>query len=460
MSTLSALAIFAATTTTQAFAPPTMNLGLLRPLEKWKVGTVKMQDTAYCAMMNQFDKDVALAFARNPDGYGSIAVNFRESFFKPGEDYDITMQVDDAHPRHFTGRASSARAVIVQIGRDENFYDALNGDGNLSIGLPTMDMIFALRKFSGTYVALVDCANRLQRVGPKTVAMPVPDVEKSALDRQANSEAENSRLEDLSRQQKLLMGQLEQQKQKVAELEQRHAQQQAAAVSPPEPVAAAKPAPSPESEAIALENKALRAELAAKQARLAALAKQKTTPVKKASVPAPTVARAAAPVPVAKIAAPVVSVAAPPPKPEILWTPPAVAAAVSVPAKAVEKTATAIPAPALAPAPDTGAPQRERDSLQAQVKVLQDRLAEATQQHTQSTDTLTQKLTATDADYQAKLAAARAGQDALKKQLDAVTAENLALHAAKDGLSVATQQTEAQDKKIKKLQATLGAKEQ
>jgi hypothetical protein len=166
------------TTATQALTPSVTNLGLLKPLDKWKVGTVNTQGAPYCAMVNQFDRQVVLAFARNGQGLGSVAMDFREPFFKEGAEYPVTLKVDGEKLRKLTGRASNNRSVVVQIGEDEHLYTAFNNNGGMQVGLPDIKVSFALDKFSNSYTSLVDCSAGL---GPKTVALPVGSVEKNAL---------------------------------------------------------------------------------------------------------------------------------------------------------------------------------------------------------------------------------------------------------------------------------------
>lgn len=181
LSAVSALAILAATTVSPAGAAGSESFHLVKPQGKWKVGTVDAPEgVSYCAMVNQFDKETVLAISRNADGQGSIAIDFHKNFFTAGSEYDISLQVDDAAARKFSGHASSAHSVVVQLEHDNKFYDSLTQDGNLEVGTAAVDAIFALRKFSDSYVALLDCAGGLHQ-GPKTAAVPVPAVEKTPL---------------------------------------------------------------------------------------------------------------------------------------------------------------------------------------------------------------------------------------------------------------------------------------
>ncbi|MFH1157492.1 MAG: hypothetical protein V1721_01190 [Pseudomonadota bacterium] len=211
---LSVFCVFVFLTAAQAFALPAADIGLLKPQGRWNVGIVKAQGAAYCVMTNRFDGEVTLAFARSPEGYGSIAVDFQGSFFRPGTEYEVVLQADDAKARTFAGRADGGRSVIVQIGLDDGFYLSLKGDGNLRIGLPEMDMTFALREFSSSYISLLDCAGKLRHQGLRTAAMPVPPVEKASLEpveEGVRSKTDTGKMAELGRRQQTLMRQLMQQ---------------------------------------------------------------------------------------------------------------------------------------------------------------------------------------------------------------------------------------------------------
>lgn len=161
------IAALLSATSTLAVTPPTMNLGFLKPQEQWKVGTVNADGASYCAMVNKFEKQVVLAVARNPEGFGSLAVDFREAFFEPGEEYEVALKIDGGRTRTLVGRASSDRSVVVQVGQDAKFFESLNANGNLGMSFPTIDVSFALRKFSSSYKNLVKCADQLVSNKPK-----------------------------------------------------------------------------------------------------------------------------------------------------------------------------------------------------------------------------------------------------------------------------------------------------
>ena len=172
LSTLSGFALLTATSSSPAFAPSVTDLGLLRQQETWQVSNVDAKNAKYCAMATQFDKEISLAFARSPSGAGSLAMSFPGNILDTGMTYQVSMQVDDMQPRRYDVRATSPHSLIVQIGRDEDFYSALGGNGTLRISLPTMNMRFDLAKFSSSYISLVSCTSKLPQASLPILIRP------------------------------------------------------------------------------------------------------------------------------------------------------------------------------------------------------------------------------------------------------------------------------------------------
>ncbi len=164
------------------FSPSVTDMGLLRPASGWRVNAIYVPHARYCAMADTFSKQISLAFARSPEGYGSLAIDFPGDILEAGKIYQLALQVDDGRVRQYNVHAISARSLIVQIGRDSAFYKALAGDGTLRISLPTMDMRFDLSRFAGSYISLISCADQLHHDdGPRTAAVPVQPVSATAL---------------------------------------------------------------------------------------------------------------------------------------------------------------------------------------------------------------------------------------------------------------------------------------
>lgn len=163
-----------------AVQPAIQILGVMKQKDQWQVGTVDNQGDKYCAMVGNFDQASVLAFARNPEGFGSLAIEFRDDMFKKGKDYEVQLAVDTGIPMTFTGKASNTRSLVIQIGQDSAVYNALSTSKTLRFTSAAIDAKFALAKFSNNYKKLVSCATALMPVDPNVpqmAAVKVGDVE-------------------------------------------------------------------------------------------------------------------------------------------------------------------------------------------------------------------------------------------------------------------------------------------
>jgi hypothetical protein len=189
LATVSLAALVSVATTSEAVQPPSVILGVLKPVEDWKVGTVKVTGASFCAMVNKFDKGIGLAFARSPEGYGTVAMDVRQNVFTPNNTYEVQLKAAGGVARKVQGKATSARSIVLQVGQDKALYDALNGNGTMQIAMPAVDISFALSKFSNSFKSLVTCANKLNAKSetksadgsPKMPAAKVADVEQASL---------------------------------------------------------------------------------------------------------------------------------------------------------------------------------------------------------------------------------------------------------------------------------------
>lgn len=183
LATVSLAALVGVATSSQAMT--SQALGALKQTDKWKVGIVDPEGQSFCAMVNRFEQNIGLAFALSPEGYGSVAVDVANETFSPGKTYDVTLKTNGKTISTFSGRATSARSIVVQVGQNAAFYDALKANAKLGIGMQQLDAEFSLNKFAPSYSQLIDCAHTLTTgVNGKDGKMPavkVKDVEKAAL---------------------------------------------------------------------------------------------------------------------------------------------------------------------------------------------------------------------------------------------------------------------------------------
>lgn len=171
---LSALAGFAA----DAAPVSVTNFGTIKSQDKWRIGTIDSEGAPYCAMVSKYDKDVFLAFARDQDGYGSLALDTSSDLFTPDLDYEVSLTPGSAKKGNYAGHASSPRSVVIQIGKDDAFYKAMSKADALHVSLPVANVSFVLNNFNASYKDLVDCAGN---IGAKKPEMAKIDPSQSPL---------------------------------------------------------------------------------------------------------------------------------------------------------------------------------------------------------------------------------------------------------------------------------------
>lgn len=165
LTSVSLAALMALATAVEATQPAVQMLGVLKPKEQWKVGTVDSSGAPYCAMVGKFDQASTLAFARSVEGFGSLGIEFFDDLFKPGKKYEVTLTLENLAPRTFSGEATTARSLVLQIGEDDALYDTFSRSDTLRVTTSAIDVRFAISKFGKNYKELVTCATVL--AGPQ-----------------------------------------------------------------------------------------------------------------------------------------------------------------------------------------------------------------------------------------------------------------------------------------------------
>lgn len=165
-----------------ARAASTDDFGTLLTQGEWTVGTVDGQRDTYCATVNALKAadradDVVLAVARDTTGYGSLAFDFTQKFFKAGETYDATVTPAGQKPQTLKAKATTEKSLIIQIGNDDEFFKGMGG-GTLDLKLPQVKARFALGAFDKAYGDLQGCVTELaaKTTAPAATAVASADM--------------------------------------------------------------------------------------------------------------------------------------------------------------------------------------------------------------------------------------------------------------------------------------------
>jgi len=158
----------------QAGFAASVNLSL--PAAGWAVGPISAKSDSgisYCSMKNTYQNGQMLVFARDGEGANSIALDFRKDQLEIGRQYEVTIHVG-AVTRRMSALAATRQVMIMQMGTDTAFYNALRHKSSIVFNLEKKGYGFNLdTSVTDALNALNDCSDSFQS-GGKFVPMAVP----------------------------------------------------------------------------------------------------------------------------------------------------------------------------------------------------------------------------------------------------------------------------------------------
>ncbi|HEX2639165.1 MAG TPA: hypothetical protein VHL50_01270, partial [Pyrinomonadaceae bacterium] len=167
---------------------------LLQPDSDWAVSKIATSRQAgggaYCALARRFNNDTVLTFARNAKDESSIAVDFQnDGALDRNTSYYVSIKPNTGPSRSFNVNPVSGRALVVRLGKDYAFYDALARAAQLDVKVAADSYSFTMSDFSTGQEQLNGClADLIEPAAapadrpatadaiPAPAAMPVPAV--------------------------------------------------------------------------------------------------------------------------------------------------------------------------------------------------------------------------------------------------------------------------------------------
>lgn len=155
---------------------------VLTPDSGWAVSKITAADTggaAYCALARRFDSGVILTMARNINDEASIAIDFQKETLNKTQTYNLKLRPGPGQERSFDVRPVSGRAVVVRLGQDYAFYDAINRSSRLDVSMAGQTYSFSITDFPQGQNRLNGCLATLVEPaagggGESMAAVPVP----------------------------------------------------------------------------------------------------------------------------------------------------------------------------------------------------------------------------------------------------------------------------------------------
>lgn len=171
-----------------AFAPSAWaqaGTGVGKTTGEWVVGQIEVggQQQPYCSMKNGFNNGFVLVIARDALGSNSMAVEFKDDILSQGQPYTADIMVEPNLHRQLEATAVTPRVLVMQIGKDSVFFEALRRRDRMDFFVPaTAQASFSLRGTARAFDDLINCTSLLPGA---EMAMPEEKIYKSVEDTSA-----------------------------------------------------------------------------------------------------------------------------------------------------------------------------------------------------------------------------------------------------------------------------------
>lgn len=157
-----------------------------KPLGEWSSGPVTTDSGAfaYCVASNRFDNDLVLVIGRTAANDINLAIGIPKGGLELGLKWPVTVMVDDALKRPREAAAIDPELVIVSLGKDEEFFNALIGGRRIDIQGPMDTAAFQLRGSNAAIPELRKCVEKGRASGKVAKVPTVPSGRTANVDTQ------------------------------------------------------------------------------------------------------------------------------------------------------------------------------------------------------------------------------------------------------------------------------------
>ena len=135
-----------------------------KPQGEWAVTRVAAKGAGkepYCTMARRFGENVILTFARNAKDETSLAMDFQPNTLAKGQSYYVTLDAGQNEKRAFDVTPVSDKAMIIRLGQDAKFHDALNESGVLNVDVAGLAFEFDVPDMSKGHQDLGGCVTSI-----------------------------------------------------------------------------------------------------------------------------------------------------------------------------------------------------------------------------------------------------------------------------------------------------------
>ncbi len=118
-----------------------------KPQGEWAVTRMAAKAAGkapYCTMARRFGNNVILTFAQNGNNETSVAMDFQPKTLAKGQSYYVTLDPGANEKRAFDVTPVSDKAMVIRLGADTKFHDALTQTGVLNVDVAGLQFEFNL----------------------------------------------------------------------------------------------------------------------------------------------------------------------------------------------------------------------------------------------------------------------------------------------------------------------------
>lgn len=140
----------------------------LAPKSGWSVARMDQGGAAnrYCALSRPYDQGLVLTLGRNMAEEYSVAIDFQAKKLNTEKSYPVTLQPGPGQIRAYEMLPASQRAMVIRLGFDESFLDAMKDSGYLKAEIDGKSYQFAVPNFSAGKSDLDNCLAGLKGKAP------------------------------------------------------------------------------------------------------------------------------------------------------------------------------------------------------------------------------------------------------------------------------------------------------
>lgn len=165
--------------TASIFTPAMGQEQTLQPQGAWaitKIDRSAQGGNSYCTLSRKYDDGVVLSLGRNQTEEYSLAIDFQKQVFVKDKSLKINLQPGPGQIRAYDMMPTSEKAVVVRLGWDTGFFDALNKSQQMKVKIADKGYAFAMPEITKGQEDLTQCMEGLQAAaksakgGDKTAA--------------------------------------------------------------------------------------------------------------------------------------------------------------------------------------------------------------------------------------------------------------------------------------------------